>query len=120
MCSARSEWVSCRPDITKNVPLDSHTQIMQGSSLQAMTRTPQLISGHQQLQQMQQQVLVQGQGKSNPLQPGQLWLALPSSHRPRNQQIQYLVDGSPDNCFWQWGTEPGWGHVHPNERGCGE
>ena len=73
MCSARSEWVSCRSDITKNVPLDNCTQITQGSSLQVMTQTLQLISGHQQLQQMQRQVLVQGQGKLNPFQPGQLF-----------------------------------------------
>ncbi len=73
MCGTRSESVSCWPDITKNAPLNNCAQIMQGSSLQAMTRNPQLISGHQQLQQMQWQVLVQGQGKLNLLQPGQLF-----------------------------------------------
>jgi len=37
-----------------------------------------------------------------------------------NESIEYLVDGSPDNCSWRWGAEPGWGHVHPDERGCGK
>jgi hypothetical protein len=58
---------------TKNTPLDNRTQITQGSTIQAMARAPQLISGHQQLQQMQRQALVQGQGKPNPSQPGQLF-----------------------------------------------
>jgi hypothetical protein len=55
---------------TKNPPLDNRTQVNQGSTLQTMSRLPQLIHGHQQLQ---RQGLVPGQGRSNPLQPGQLF-----------------------------------------------
>jgi hypothetical protein len=58
---------------TKNPPLDNRTQVNQGSTLQTMARPPQLMPGHQQFQQLQRQALVQGQGKSSPLQPSQIF-----------------------------------------------
>jgi hypothetical protein len=58
---------------TKNAPLDNRTQVNQGSTLQTMARPPQLMPGHQQFQQLQRQALVQGQGKSSPLQPSQMF-----------------------------------------------
>ena len=48
------------------------------------------------------------------------WPSHPAIDRAINKSIEYLVDGSPDNCSWRWGAEPGWGHVRPDERGCGE
>ena len=57
---------------TKNAPLDHRAQINDVSGLQTIARPPQVILGHQQLQ-VQRQVQIQGQGKPNPLQPGQLY-----------------------------------------------
>jgi hypothetical protein len=58
---------------TKNAPLDHRAQVNEVSGPQTMARPPQAIPGHQQLQQMQRQVQIQGQGKSNQLSPGQLF-----------------------------------------------
>ena len=58
---------------TKNAPLDHRAQVNEVSGPQTMARPPQVIPGHQQLQQMQRQVQIQGQGKSNQLQPSQLF-----------------------------------------------